>query len=327
MKTARALALACSLFAAQCALHPPGPERFAFGVMGDVPYRDGEEAPFLEMIERMNAEPLAFVVHVGDIKGTGRCSDEVYARRKAQFERSAHPFMYTPGDNEWTDCRDPANGAFDPLERLAKLRAVFFADAHSMGRRRITAEAQPGLPENRLWQHANVVFVTIHVVGSNNNRAYNAAGDRDADARDAANLAWLQVAGDRARAARALVVLGQANLWWGRKGTFERYREALAALAQSLHRPVLFVHGDTHLYRADTPFVDASGTSVANPTRLETYGSPFVGWVKVDVDASRPDVFSFQPRMEAFVPLPRRRARAGARSLPRSPRARPRPST
>jgi hypothetical protein len=315
MKTARLLALACSLLAAQCAFPPASPDDFAFGIMGDVPYNEREEPSFLAMIERMNAEPLAFVVHVGDTKGTGRCSDELYLRRKAQFERSAHPLVYAPGDNEWTDCRDPANGGYDPLERLARLRAVYFTDASSMGRRRITTEKQSQcaeataegcrcgpLPENRLWEHRGVVFVTLHVVGSNNNRGYEAASERDADCRDKANLAWLAHAGEKAHRARALVVLAQANLWWGKTGTFERYREALVALAQALRKPVLYVHGDTHFYRADTPFVDANGAPVANPARLETYGSPFVGWVKVEVDASRPEPFSYYPRLVAIQP-------------------------
>ena len=95
--------------------------------------------------------------------------------------------------------------------------------------------------------------------------------------------------------------MAQANLWWGKKETFGRYVDALVALAGSLQRPVLFVHGDTHLYRADMPFADARGAAVANPTRLETYGSPFVGWAKVSVDPTRPDVFSFEPRLVAVV--------------------------
>ena len=300
--TARALALACSLAAAQCAFRPPGPGTFDFAIMGDVPYNEREEVRFVEMIGRMNAENLAFVVHVGDTKGTARCTDELYARRKAQFEQSVHPLLYSPGDNEWTDCRDPANGAYDPLERLAKLRAIYFADAFSMGARRIATDVQPGFPENRMWRHGSVLFATIHVVGSNNNRGYGPAGDQDADRRDAANLAWLAAAGEKAGDARALVVMAQANLWWGKKGTFARYSDALVALAASAQRPALFVHGDTHLYRVDTPFVDARGAPVANPTRLETYGSPFVGWVKVSVDPARPDVFSFEPRMVAVVP-------------------------
>ena len=114
-RRARALALACSLAAAQCAFHPRGPGTFDFAVMGDVPYNEREEPRFVEMIERMNAEKLAFVVHVGDTKGTSRCTDELYARRKAQFERSAHPLVYTPGDNEWSDCHK-ATSAASPAE-------------------------------------------------------------------------------------------------------------------------------------------------------------------------------------------------------------------
>ena len=55
-------------------------------------------------------------------------------------------------------------------------------------------------------------------------------------------------------------------------------------------------NGDTHIYRVDNP--------LGGITRLETYGSPFVGWVKVDVDSTRPNPFTFEPRLESVV-LPR----------------------
>jgi hypothetical protein len=35
---------------------------------------------------------------------------------------------------------------------------------------------------------------------------------------------------------------------------------------------------------------------VKNFTRVETYGSPFLGWVKGTVDAADPKVFRFEPR-------------------------------
>jgi hypothetical protein len=47
---------------------------------------------------------------------------------------------------------------------------------------------------------------------------------------------------------------------------------------------VLLVHGDTHNYRVDTPFSDALGVPFTGLTRVETYGSPIIGWVKVTVD-------------------------------------------
>ncbi|HEY4999920.1 MAG TPA: hypothetical protein VII36_12280, partial [Usitatibacter sp.] len=137
--------MAASLLAlASCASAPTSGDAFAFGVMGDTPYNEREEPHFLEMIERMNAEPLAFVIHVGDFKAGSHapCTDELFARRKAQFDLSAHPLIYTPGDNEWTDCRRPTNGAMDPVERLAKLREVFFSGASSLGRERMDTTFQ-----------------------------------------------------------------------------------------------------------------------------------------------------------------------------------------
>ena len=64
----------------------------------------------------------------------------------------------------------------------------------------------------------------------------------------------------------------------------------------------MFVHGDTHTYHFDTPFKDESGAPIANALRLETYGSPFVGWVRVIVDPADPSLFSAEPMLQAIVP-------------------------
>src|SRR5918993_1319913 len=111
----RLAALLCLLLAAGCATRPTHPDAFAFAIMGDTPYSDAEEAQFAAMMARIDAEPLAFAVHVGDFKGGGSCSDALYARRRAQLDASAHPLVLTPGDNDWTDCRGVRE---DPLERL-----------------------------------------------------------------------------------------------------------------------------------------------------------------------------------------------------------------
>ena len=69
---------------------------------------------------------------------TGACTDALRARRLAQFHASAHPLIYTPGDNEWTDCHEHKGVAGgDPLERLATLRTLFFPDEQSLGQRNI----------------------------------------------------------------------------------------------------------------------------------------------------------------------------------------------
>ena len=302
-----------------CAASAPHPEAFAFGVMGDTPYNDAEERHFVAMIERMNREPLAFVVHVGDFKGGGDCSDALYAKRREQFDRSTHPLVYTPGDNEWADCRRPYMGSMDPIERLARLRQVFFSDRWTLGAKRFETEAQDGClapavpecgcaaqPENRAWAHAGVRFVTLNIPGSNNNVGFDAASDREAACRDEANRRWLARAAEAAAApgTRALVVMIQANPWdtYTRAPVYAKFLAQMREVAQRLARPVLLVHGDTHLYRFDHPFSDALGQPLANPRRLETYGSPFVGWVKVTVDPQAPDLFRAEPHVVGFVP-------------------------
>jgi hypothetical protein len=317
-KLVLAISFIAALGAAGCAARAPAARGFDFGVMGDTPYTDREEAPFLAMIERMNAEPLAFVLHLGDFKagGDSPCTDALYEKRRLQFNRSKHPVIYTPGDNEWIDCRRPSNGGMDPMERLAKLREIFFSGAESLGQERLATEMQrecaerkdgtctcPAYPENRAWTYSGVRFVTLNFPGKSNNVGYGAASDEEARCRTAANRQWLEraVAASEDSATRGLVVATQANPWVGRNKVYEPFLREMAAAAERLGKPILFVHGDTHLYRFDAPFMDSKRRPAANPARLETYGSPFVGWEKVTVDPGDPKLFRVEPRLHAIV--------------------------
>ena len=79
--------------------------------------------------------------------------------------------MYTPGDNEWTDCHRENNGRYNPLERLAKDRQVLFPrpdktlGQHSV---HVQSQADEGFVKNVSYSRANVGFAAVHVVGSNN---------------------------------------------------------------------------------------------------------------------------------------------------------------
>jgi hypothetical protein len=89
-----------------------GAERLHFMAIGDLPYTlPADFAAFERLITRINAIKPAFTVHVGDIKrGSTPCSDGHFARILAMFGRFDGPLIYTPGDNEWTDCHRPDNG-------------------------------------------------------------------------------------------------------------------------------------------------------------------------------------------------------------------------
>lgn len=311
------LVLAGALLVAGCAAKPTHPDAFAFAVMGDTQYNAEEERVFEDMLRAVDREDLAFVIHVGDILGAAHtCSDEIYARRRAGYDASAHPFIYVPGDNEWVDCRNRRRGGHDPLERLAKLRSEFFAEGRSLGRRRIDTLAQrhcveragdrctcEALPENRFWSHRGVRFVTLNVAGSQDNRGRERAWDEEARCREEANRQWLEqaVRASERSETRALVIVMHANPWDFGPAPYRALVGRIAEAARRVRKPTLLVHGDTHIQRVDTPFADGFGHPIANLTRLETFGSPFHGWVTVTVDPDDPMVFGFRPRLYKLV--------------------------
>ncbi len=318
MRAWRGASLVAAMLLAGCAFAPTGPGVFRFAVMGDTPYNAREERAFIAMLERLDAAPIAFAIHVGDFKAGGHapCTDALYLERKAQLDRSAHAIVLTPGDNDWTDCRRKSNGAMDPLERLARLREIFFATPESLGRDPIETRAQSRCiapvmaecgcaahPENRRWTRGGVTFVTLNVPGSHDNVGFDAASDREARCRGEANRQWLaQAVGETERTnGLGLVIALQADPWATEKPVYQALLREVAAAGRRLARPVLFVHGDTHTYRLDWPFRDAMGP-IDDITRLETYGSPFVGWVEVTVDPSDTRLFSVEPHLYALVP-------------------------
>jgi hypothetical protein len=258
--------------------------QFAFAAFGDMPYNRDEEPQLAAMIAEMNRERLAFSIHVGDFKdGRSECSDELFMQRRETFALSHHAFFYTPGDNEWVDCRRARWARRDPLERLAKLREVFFARDTSLGQRPLPAVRQDarGYPENMRWSVEDVVFATLNIPGPDNHQAIASESKR----RTPAVLDWMREAFRiaRERMAPAVVLATQANLFTGNSGYAEIVK-TLSGEAQRYDGEVLVVHGDTHWYRFDKPLVDAaSGLAVPNLTRLEVPGSPFVNWVYVTV--------------------------------------------
>ena len=275
------------------------PSGFSFAAFGDVPYSHVERERMLDMLAEQAAQPLAFSIHIGDIKNGGSaCDDATFADRRALLDRSAHALIVLPGDNEWTDCSRESAGSWVPHERLNALRTLFFATDESIGRRRITLERQNNLPENVRWRQGNVLFATLNVSGS-----ALPAGEQSA-ALERATLDWLD--GTFALAGRsdasALVIAFHANPGFeahaGGK-TKKRHRELLdrlAAGAAAYRRPVLLIHGDTHRFRVDQPLHDPlTGLRLENVIRLETHGSPWLGWTRVDVDPSAQPVFRFEP--------------------------------
>jgi hypothetical protein len=166
-----------------------GAGRFSIAIWGDTPYSPAEAIAVPDLIDQVNASDVAFTVFVGDLQGSGRCANGIFTDATDRFNSFVKPLVYTPGDNEWTDCHVTAE---DPIDRLAYLRKSMFRNDRSFG---------------------------------------------------------------------------------GGSLTVRRHRQ-----------------------RTDRPLIDlATGQPVANVTRVETFGSPAVGWVKVIFDPQNPAFVEAEP--------------------------------
>jgi len=280
-------------------------ESWRFAVIGDTPYSDHERSELPRMLEDIADEHPSFIVHAGDFKDSRMiCSDEVFLDRRALFDASRVPLLYVVGDNEWTDCRQLAAGHFEPLERLQKLRELFFAEPRSLGRKTLPVERQAGVYSEHLrWRLGPVVFVSLNVPGPNNNFGIGATPGKEYLARNPLLIDWLRqgFAVARREQASGMVIVMQANPGFQHHAaglTHAGYRDLLEALtSETLAFPgqVLLIHGDTHWQRIDQPLRDpGTHLPLANFTRLETFGYPVLGWVKVIVDSEHPRLFRFE---------------------------------
>lgn len=305
---------------------------FDFALIGDVPYNlavgataatSPNAALYDRLVEDINADPqIRFVMHSGDIKsGSERCSDELFADRFARYQQFSDPFIFTPGDNEWTDCHRVNNGQFQPLERLARLRQVFFpVPGLTLGQNPVQIESQnfQGFPENTRFVHRRVVFAALHYVGSANGLAAfdvnssvvrTPADDEEVARRSAANLAWMHQTFNLAERLNSpgVLLMIQANPGLefipvpAERAGFESFLAQLEDRVQAFGKPVVLAHGDSHYFRVDKPRLDQAAF-LPNFTRVENFGAANYHWVRVTVTPRSPDVFSFHPEI---VPPPR----------------------
>ena len=281
-------------------------ETWHFGLIGDVPYSEYERAELPHMIEAINASQVSFIAHIGDIKsGKDRCDDALYRARLADFDRSAAPFIYVPGDNEWSDCDRASNGSYQPLERLSKLREIFWKDAYSLGVMKIPLERQAGAyVEHSRFKLGPVLFVTLNLPGGNNNFGLTDEPSKEFQSRNPRVLAWVKESFAKARHEKmaGIALLFQANPGFKHfsKGLGHRgYLEFLNLLREeTLNFPgqVLVVHGDSHNSQIDHPLRDDQGKKLPNFTRVETFGYPDMGWTRGTIDTRSPTLFHFKPQ-------------------------------
>jgi len=341
---------------------------YSIGLWGDMPYSAEQAAVIPNLIADMNSQDLAFTAHDGDLRqgsGSPNCADgSIYARGLGYFDSLRAPAIFTPGDNDWTDCDRKSLGADgrNSLQELDFERALFFRTPYTLGQNQFLQEVQStptckgfgsaannsgpnsnvALPqtqtytdvpcvENRRWIVGRVVYATINIQGSCNNLCDDYPDPTEYAARNAAGIQWMKdtfataiaqdcvavmfitqadpdfddTDGTRAptRNANTLVEDDAQKLADG----FHDFLVALRGQVITFGKPVAYVHGDSHYFRVDKPLVDgtlapAGPKRVTNFTRVETFGDHQptlcdVNWLKVNVDPSSREVFSYEPQI------------------------------
>jgi hypothetical protein len=260
-------------------------DRFSFAVIGDIPYGDAQIVNFPKVIANINADPeVRLVNHIGDIKsGSSLCSDTYFASIRSSFDQFADPLLYTPGDNEWTDCHRANNGSYNPLERLATIRRMFFpTPGKTLGMKPMSVKSQAaaGFPENVRFDKADVAFAAVHIVGSNNGLV-NWTGKTaptveqlaEVQSRTASDIALINETFDHATEehSRAVVLMVQADMFdptlpcpsapatpcppvFSQWNGFQTLVQTIAARAAAFKKPVYLFDGDSHVFNVDKPF-------------------------------------------------------------------------
>jgi len=336
---------------------------YSIGLWGDLPYSAEQAAVIPNLIADMNSQNLAFTAHDGDLRqgsGSPNCADNSIYTRAATYFGSLHaPAIFTPGDNDWTDCDRKSLGADgrNSLQELTNERAFFFATAHTLGQTQFLQEVQAtplckgfgtansnsgpnrdikltqtatytDVPcvENRRWIVGTVMYATVNIQGSCNNLCDDYPDPVEYAARNAAGIQWMKDTFTTAASQNcvAVMLITQADPGFddtdaaraptrnantlveddAAKATdgFHDFLVALRAQVIAFGKPVAYVHGDSHYFRVDKPLLDAAGKRVTNFTRVETFGDhqPTLGdvnWLKVNVDPSSREVFSYEPQI------------------------------
>jgi hypothetical protein len=205
-------------------------------------------------IDAVNHDPrVRTVLFVGDIhSGATYCTLAYNQIVYNLWSQLKDPLVYTPGDNEWTDCQKSGEGggvknaagdyvdyaAGHPVANLELVRSIFFPEPGvTLGQRpmRVTSQREafdPSHPadaeyvENVMWMQAGVMFVTVNIPGGSNNdddqwntgafgSVRSAPQIEDVAQRNAADLRWLDTAFAQAKAlhASAVVIAEQADMW------------------------------------------------------------------------------------------------------------------
>lgn len=293
--------LACSVALLTCSAAAQ-PNEFSFGVITHPFQATADESILREAIAETDADNLAFVVANGIKSANEACTDALYQRRKEILDSAKSGLIISLAGSDWSECKN-AHGRSAAVERLNRLRELFFIDEFSVGARKIPLVRQSttakfrNYAENARWEVGDIMFATVNLPANNNYYRPEAGRNSEFEDRLIANRDWLRrIFVFAARKKLAGIVLfcdgnplakpssSQFFEFGTKRDGFAETRQHISALAAKFSGKVLVVHGPT----ADHPAAAADIVWHDNLGDLEVAS----GWMKLRVHPSSRTLFS-----------------------------------
>jgi len=277
---------------------------FQFGVIGHSFKSSADETPLRQAIASASQQSPAFIVATG-IKSTSEpCSDRLYGQRRALFNDSSAPLILSLAGSDWSACQNSA-GRSAAIERLNRVRELFYSDAESLGMRHLPLTRQSGTAkfrsyaENAHWQVGKVLFATINLPANNNHYRAEAGRNSEYEDRLVANRAWLNRLFSLAQRQKlqGLVLFSDGAVTLPESGllsllpSFRNKQDGFAEPRRQIHALAEKFSGQVLLIDAQG---SAGGETVINWRGNVGYLSLATSWTEIGVNSAAAPLFSLR---------------------------------
>jgi hypothetical protein len=159
-------------------------------------FTDGGEKRLRQALRDNDDNDVAFLVVTG-IKGANEpCTDKLYQKRRELIDDARRPVVVLPASSDWAECRNSA-GRSDAIERLNRIRELFYGEPDTLGARKLALTRQSISPrfrsyaENAHWSVGKVLYATVNMPANNNHYLNEAGRNSEYEDRLVANRFWL----------------------------------------------------------------------------------------------------------------------------------------
>lgn len=276
-----------------------GTPDFSFGVINHASAGAKGEDSLRQALTETDADNLAFVVVNGIKSPSEGCEDSLYNARHELLSQAQNGIFMSLAGSDWITCRDRENRS-DAIERLARMRDIFYAGEFSLGATRLPLLRQSLTPkfrsyaENTRWEIGNVLFATVNLPAANNHFLLDGGRNNEFEDRLIANRNWLQhlFAFAALKKSAAIVFFSDGNpfgpppkhsFFRTQRDGFAETRKLFSELAGKFHGRVLVVH--------------SQGGKNKTPAHIlwsGNLGNVGVGerWLKIVMDEQLPQLFA-----------------------------------